>query len=162
MQSIEKGDEIVLHFELACHENEETIIESTFNREPAVLIMGSGQLPERFESLLQEAVLNEEKIFELSPIQGFGEVHQNNIKKMSPSLFESVDLKIGLIVAFNNANQEEILGIVRSISDQDIIVDFNHPLAGRTLFFKVLMLKITHTNNRAVHNKDSNVLALMD
>ncbi|MBE8215431.1 MAG: peptidylprolyl isomerase [Endozoicomonadaceae bacterium] len=147
---MKKGDQVLLHFSLSCDQSNESCVDSTFEGEPVELMIGSGQMPARFEKLMQNVLVNQEKTFTLSPEQGFGEKQENNIKRLSMALFKSVDLKIGLVVAFDTANHEEILGVVQNISDTIVTVDFNHPLAGRILYFKVFILKIRPGNRNAL------------
>ena len=58
---------------------------------------------------------------------------------------EDADLEIGLLFSFSDAAGGELPGMVISFDDDDVEVDFNHPLAGRTIMFDVLIHRVEPT-----------------
>ena len=53
------------------------------------------------------------------------------------SQFKDMELSEGLLVIFNDAANTELPGVVKAFDDEQVTIDFNHPLAGKTLTFEV-------------------------
>ena len=84
-----------------------------------------------------------EDIFDISPEKGFGQHNPSNIQEFSRKDFdEEVDLEPGLMLSFADANQAELPGVVLEADAEKVTVDFNHPLAGHTISFKVKVVSV--------------------
>ncbi|MBV1873363.1 MAG: peptidylprolyl isomerase, partial [Gammaproteobacteria bacterium] len=91
--------------------------------------------------------------FQLTAAEGFGEHQQANIQRMKRSQFdESLKLETGLMISFAQQDGKELPGTVASFDDEEVYIDFNHPLAGRALSFAVEILAVEPVlpNNGAV------------
>ena len=53
-----------------------------------------------------------------------------------------IELEEGLMLSFADAQKAELPGVVREFDDQRVLIDFNHPLAGRDILFKVAVLNV--------------------
>ena len=121
-----------------------SVADSTIDEgKPAILKMGAGHISDYFEQQLLGLAIGDEKRVELEPEQAFGFPLQENIYTVPSSRFENIkDLEEGSIVMFEQKDGEEIPGIIRSVTDGLIIVDFNHPLAGHAVTFVVKIVDI--------------------
>ncbi len=130
-----------------------TIIESSFEEDqPLQITMGNHELPEGMELALIGLRENEEQTLTLTPEQCFGERNEDNIHFMSASEFpEDMPPEPGLTFSFSTEDGEDIPGTVRATKDDQVEVDFNHPLAGHALIFRVEILGI---NNVHAHIQD--------
>ena len=80
---------------------------------------------------------------ELSPDQGYGPVLDANIHTVELGRFpQGVELQTGDIYSFDKPNGESLTGVVKSIKDEMVMVDFNHPLAGKTLLCEMEILEV--------------------
>jgi FKBP-type peptidyl-prolyl cis-trans isomerase SlpA len=135
------GCKVDLHFALKLEEG--AIIDSTFEKAPASLTLGDGNLPEHFEACLLGLTQGDHQTFVLTPEQAFGQHNPQNIQRVSRSQFDdSLELSEGLVVSFQDAAGKELPGVIVHVDDQDVRVDFNHPLAGKTLRFEVNILAV--------------------
>lgn len=139
---IDKGTQVLLHFALLLEDGE--IVDSTFEKEPASLIIGDGNLPEGFESCIYGLVEGDQKTFTVLPEKAFGQHNPSNVQLLSRADFSNIeDLEEGMIIGFTDKSGTELPGVIATIDERQITVDFNHPLAGRTLTFKVEILDVT-------------------
>lgn len=134
MTEITKNSRITLHFELALEDGQ--IIDTTFDKLPAQFNFGDGNLLESFEEKLLGLKSGDEAVFEMTPEHAFGVRNSNNIQRMPRKQF-SMDIEEGMIVSFADVGKNELPGVISAIHEHEVEVDFNHPLAGRTLQFKV-------------------------
>lgn len=140
--TITSKSRVTLHFSLKMEDGQE--IDSTFQREPASFVMGDGSLLAGFESRLMGLSAGAEQAFEIPPEDGFGQSNPQNIQRMKRSDF-AVDMPIapGLVVSFADAQNAELPGVIASVEGDKVEVDFNHPLAGKTLTFEVTILEVS-------------------
>jgi len=82
-------------------------------------------------------------VFTIEPEDGFGQPNDNNVQVIPRDQFdEDIDLEIGLVFSFADASGGELPGLVVSFDDEEVTVDFNHPLAGRTILFDVQVHRV--------------------
>jgi FKBP-type peptidyl-prolyl cis-trans isomerase SlpA len=139
--SIGPGTKVTLHFALRLQDGE--VIDSNFERDPATFVVGDGNLLPGFEKAIFGLLEGERKTLTISPEQGFGQRNPNNLQEFARSEFApDMELKEGLVLSFSDAQKTELPGVVSHFDENVVIVDFNHPLAGRDIVFDVAILKI--------------------
>ncbi|MCP3680578.1 MAG: peptidylprolyl isomerase [Gammaproteobacteria bacterium] len=110
---------------------------------PVKMIMGAGHFTENFERHLLGLKVGDKNTFMVEPEDGFGERNPDNVHTVSRDRFpKEVSLTQGLIFLFARPDGQEIPGMVKSILEDKVIVDFNHPLSGEELIFEIEVLEI--------------------
>lgn len=134
------GTRVTLHFSLLLDSGEE--IDTTRRGRPATFEVGDGSLLEGFEQALFGLRAGADAQLELPPPQAFGEHRQANLQVLPRERFPAeLDLEAGTVVSFAAADGE-LPGVVRRVFDGTVEVDFNHPLAGRTITFDVSIVRV--------------------
>jgi len=137
-----KGTGVVLHFSLKLEDG--SVVDSTFEGDAAAFEFGDGNLPEGFESLLVGMKAGDKGEWNVPPEKSFGMPNPNNQQTIARSQFaDDIELAAGLVISFADANKSELPGVVKSFTDDEVVIDFNHPLAGETLKFEVQVLSVT-------------------
>jgi FKBP-type peptidyl-prolyl cis-trans isomerase SlpA len=140
MLDIGPNCKVELHFSLKLADTGE-LVDSTFEKKPAELVIGDGNLPAAFEAVIHGMKAGERKIERIDPKDGFGQHNPSNVQRIPKDQFDpSVELSEGLVVSFQDKAKSELPGVVAAIHDKMVTVDFNHPLAGRDLEFEVEIL----------------------
>ncbi|MFT5592325.1 MAG: FKBP-type peptidyl-prolyl cis-trans isomerase SlpA [Oceanicoccus sp.] len=140
---IAQGNQVELHFSLKLADGQE--VDSTFDRKPAVLKVGDGNLPDGFEALIIGLEAGDKKSFVVPPEKAFAQPNPNNIQHMKRSDFAAdMELEVGMVVSFADANKAELPGVIKTVEDNLVVVDFNHPLAGQELTFDVEIINVTN------------------
>lgn len=133
--------QVTLHFKLSMENGE--VVDSTFDKSPATFAVGDGSLLAGFEKKLHGMQAGETGRFAVLPEEGFGQPNPNNVQHFKRSDFAAdMELAEGLVISFADANQAELPGVVKSFDEQQVVVDFNHPLAGQTIQFDVEILAV--------------------
>jgi peptidylprolyl isomerase len=105
---------------------------------PKLMIIGEGRYVRGFEEAVASSEVDEEKTVEVEPSKAYGDRDPNKVKILS--LRELAKLNIvpepGKAIEIGGA-----VGIVKSISGGRVVVDFNHPLSGKTLVFTYKIVK---------------------
>jgi len=142
MKTIDRTSLICMHFEIALEDGQ--VVDSNFDKKPAEFTFGDGNLLAPFEEVLLGLQIDDEKEFVMSPEKAFGQHNPSNIQSMSRDQFES-DIEEGMIMSFSDVGKNELPGVITAIDEKEVLVDFNHPLAGRTLAYRVQIIDIKET-----------------
>ncbi|MFT3929807.1 MAG: FKBP-type peptidyl-prolyl cis-trans isomerase [Spongiibacteraceae bacterium] len=141
MTAVAQGKKVTLHFALTLPGGD--IVDSTFDKKPATFTVGDGNLLSGFENKLLGMKKGDRKQFTVTPEDAFGQPNPANVQHFKRSDFDPVmELHEGLIISFADASKAELPGVVKSFSDDEVVVDFNHPLAGRVIYFDVEILDV--------------------
>lgn len=132
--AIGPGKAITLHFAIKLEDGQ--LIDSNFDAAPASFTFGDGNLPDGFEQALLGLKAGEHAELTIAPERGFGMHNPGNIQVLPRSQFKDMTLEPGLVVSFQEPGGE-LPGMIVDFSDDKVTVDFNHPLAGKTLIFEV-------------------------
>lgn len=132
--------EVTLHFALKLESGE--VVDSTFDKQPATFRVGDGNLLPGFEAALFGLKAGDKRTLRVEPENGFGQPNPQNVQIMPRSQFQDMELSEGLLVIFNDAANAELPGIIKAFDDAQVTVDFNHPLAGKTLAFEVEIIAV--------------------
>jgi FKBP-type peptidyl-prolyl cis-trans isomerase SlpA len=137
------GSKVRMHFSITLEDGH--VAESTFDDEPVEITIGAGELEKGLELALIGLKPRDKQCLQLMPGQAFGYYNPQTVHTMSRREF-SKDLKLepGVIIAFTTSAGDTIPGLIRSVSDESVEVDFNHPLAGHTITFSTEVLAVTN------------------
>ncbi|MFT6914135.1 MAG: FKBP-type peptidyl-prolyl cis-trans isomerase SlpA [Motiliproteus sp.] len=130
-----QGARVSLHFTIELESGE--LVDSTREKSPATFEYGDGNLLPGFEQALLGLAAGDKTRVRIAPEQGFGMRNPNNIQRYAVTDFKDIDLEPGLMISFSDPSQGGLPGIVESIDGDRVMVDFNHPLAGKMLYFDV-------------------------
>lgn len=139
MNLVKKSSRVTLHFELSLEDGQ--IVDSNFAQIPASFVFGDGSLLPDFELALLGMSVGQEASYVMSPEKAFGAHNTNNLQRMPRSQF-AMDLEEGMVVSFADMKKNELPGVIADIGEKEVVVDFNHPLAGRSLTFRVQIVAI--------------------
>ncbi|GFM51956.1 Peptidyl-prolyl cis-trans isomerase [Pseudomonas cichorii] len=137
---IGQNTQVTLHFALHL-ENGDTV-DSTFDKSPATFKVGDGNLLPGFEAAIFGFKAGDRKTVQVLPENAFGQPNPQNVQIIPRSQFQDMELSEGLLVIFNDAANTELPGVVKKFDDELVTVDFNHPLAGKTLNFEVQIFEV--------------------
>lgn len=143
MSEVKENSIVSMHFDIRLKDG--SIADTTRDAEgPAKIRLGAGGLTDALESNLVGLKVGEKKKIMLMPQEAFGEIEPDNIISMKRAQFDQMegDFEEGSIVMFDTPAGEEQPGVIREISDSDVKVDFNHPLAGQVVLFDVEILGV--------------------
>lgn len=132
---------LTLHYRVSTSDGTEVI--STFDMSPATLQMGGGQLAPTLENKLLGLPAGARQTFELAPGEAFGEHNPRLVERILRSaLPDGLELKENAVVEFATPEGAEFAGFVRELSDSHALIDFNHPLAGKSVRFDVHLIGV--------------------
>jgi len=137
---ISENKVVVLHY--AVSDSEDTLIDSSYDHKPLSIIHGTGYLIPGLEDALTDHVVGDKFEVSVSAENAYGDRHDEFVQTVPKSMFDSVeDLAVGSQLRATTDDGEQTV-IVIDVTDEEITVDGNHPLAGIDLKFEVDILEV--------------------
>jgi FKBP-type peptidyl-prolyl cis-trans isomerase SlyD len=120
---------------------------------PYSFLSGQNQILPKLEEKIAEMVIGSKKKVSLTPEEGYGEFQEQAVKQMKRSDFPTdMDLTVGRQYMADAGDGRHLPFYITAVSDDQITIDFNHPLAGKTLQFEVELLNIRDaTDEELIH-----------
>ena len=137
--TIDQGRKVTMHFAIKLTDGQ--IVDSNFESALVEFEVGDGNIPEGFEAALTGLKVGDHLDLTIDPERGFGQHNPSNIQTMKRSDFKDMELEPGLVISFQEPGGE-LPGVIVEFDDKRVEVDFNHPLAGKTILFEVQVLNI--------------------
>ena len=114
-------------------------IDRSDSQEPLEFLQGRGQIIPGLEKALYGMQAGDEKKVVVAPADGYGELDPQEFDTVSRDMFPpDLTLAEGEQLQLRDAESDKTFqATISEIKGENIVLDFNHPLAGETLFFKV-------------------------
>lgn len=114
------------------------LVDGSRSNKPFEFQFGVGQVLAGLEKRIQNMNVGEAANFIVPASEAYGEYDENAIQKMPIEQFAGIeDLKVGMQIQAEDENDQPIQFIVKEIGETEVTIDFNHPLAGKDLEYKV-------------------------
>jgi FKBP-type peptidyl-prolyl cis-trans isomerase SlyD len=137
---IREGSQVALEYTL--FDESGTVIESNKGKQPMSYIHGKSQIIPGLEKELSGMKVGEEKKIQVKPEDGYGPVNPDAFQEVPKDKLPPEALKVGAMLMAQSSQGQGIPVRVHEIKDTTVIVDFNHPMAGKTLSFDVKVSEV--------------------
>ena len=118
------------------------MIESNKGKQPLNYIHGKSQIIPGLEKELSGMKVGQEKKIQVRPEDGYGPVNPDAFQEISKDKLPPEALKVGTMLMAQGSQGQGVPVRVHEIKDTTVIMDFNHPMAGKTLSFDVKVAEI--------------------
>jgi FKBP-type peptidyl-prolyl cis-trans isomerase SlyD len=136
MDKVGKGSVVSLDYEL--HLGDGKVVDASTEEAPLAYIHGEGQLVPGLERALEGLSAGDARQVVISPQDGYGEHDPRGVQEVPRSAFPAdFQLAPGMEIAAQGEGGETVPFVVREVKADSVVIDMNHPLAGRTLHFAV-------------------------
>lgn len=144
--AVKKGSKVKVEYE-GKFENGEVFDSSnkTGEQRPLEFVAGEGHVIPGFDKAVIGMNENEEKSIEINPDEAYGEV-RDDLKHEVPksALPKEQEPKKGMMLIMTNPQGQQIPALIDEVKDDSIILNLNHPLAGKKLLFKIKVVGISN------------------
>jgi len=140
-EGIKSGDRIGIHYTGRLEDGSE--FDSSRKREPLEFEMGAGQIIPGLEQGLFGMALGEKKTVTVPAEKGYGPYNDKLVLEIPrDKLPGELEPKPGLRLQMVDKNDRSLPVVITEVSEESIMVDANHPLAGKELTFDVEIMTI--------------------
>ncbi len=115
----------------------DTIVDSNVGGAPLVFMFGKGQIIPGLENGIVDMEIGDKGDVLVQPSDAYGELDENAKQEVPKDQFAGIDLEVGMTLYGQGEDGATVQVTVKEIGEETIIIDFNHPLAGKALMFTV-------------------------
>jgi peptidylprolyl isomerase len=125
--------------------NDGTEFDSSYTRgEPITFEVGAGQMISGFDAAIPGMIVGESKNISISSGDAYGERNDESVQSVPLTTFpEDFDLTEGSMIRGQHPNGQAFMAKIVSHDDTEVMLDLNHPLAGKDLNFKIELVDIS-------------------
>lgn len=143
------------------HEDNEkgALIEQTTDESPLEFIYGIGQMLPEFEKNIENLKVDDTFAFQLSSDNAYGAHEADLIVELDKNIFTNVEgvsaeeiLQVGNVIPMRDNTGALLQGVVKSVSDTKVEMDFNHPMAGKNLHFSGKVVSIREATEEELNH----------
>lgn len=131
-------DDIVVCLDYTLRLDDGEVLDTSNDRDPLEFLQGHGQIIPGLEQALYGMAVGDEKQVTVAPSEGYGETDPEALQMVPRDVFPSdLELTEGLQLSMRDEAGQVLQAFVAEVRPDGVLLDFNHPLAGETLFFDV-------------------------
>lgn len=139
--TIGPGCAVTMHFSLRFTDG--FVADASEPGQPLTFVMGDGSLVQGLELALYGLKVGDMQTVEIDPLNAFGFRDPENVHSFPRHEFApELPLDVGTVIAFSTPSGEEVPGMIKEVEGDEVLVDFNHPLAGHDVIFEVEIVDI--------------------
>ncbi len=141
MATAKQGNSVKVHYHGTL--NDGTVFDSTYEESPMDFTLGEGEIIPGFEEAVEGMDEGEKKNITVEPERAYGEYNEQGVVQVPrENLPEDIQPEEGMMLQLNTPEDQVVYVTVTEIDDQNVTLDANHPLAGKTLNFDIELVQI--------------------
>ncbi len=143
MQQVKSGDKIKVHYHGKLNNGE--TFDSSQGREPLEFEVGSGMVIKGFDDGVTGMTVGEKKTINIPFVEAYGPSNHEMVIDMPKDRFpEDMELEVGMPLMMSNGGGQNFQVVVTEIKEDAVMLDANHPLAGKDLIFDLELVEIVN------------------
>jgi FKBP-type peptidyl-prolyl cis-trans isomerase SlyD len=136
-----KGSVVSVNYEL--HLGDGKIVDASEPDAPLAYIHGEGQIVPGLERALEGLSAGDARQVVVAPEEGYGEHDARGVQEVPRDAFpEGMQPQVGMELMAQGPQGETVPFVVRDVKPESVVIDLNHPLAGKTLHFAVTVREV--------------------
>lgn len=141
MKVAESGNTVSIHYCGKFTDGE--IFDQSIGKDPLKFVLGAHQVIEGFEEAILGMKVNDKSVVNIPCEKAYGKVDPELVFEMPRTGFPpEINLEVGLELALSNQDGEQLPVRIKEITPENIVLDANHPLAGKELVFEIQLMSI--------------------
>lgn len=142
MGQAKSGDAVKIHYDGFLDDG--TLFGSSRGEKPVEFTIGAGEVIPGFENAVINMEEGDTKTVTISPEDGFGRYKEALIKTISTSKLPShIEPKVGKVLVLRADAENDVRATIRDVTEKEVTLDVNHPLAGKELKVEIELLEIS-------------------
>lgn len=138
-KTVSNGKVISLEYTLKLDNDQ--VIDTNLGKAPLTYTHGTNQIIRGVEAAVEGLEIGQAKQAVVPPTEGYGDPDPNAFQEVPKEKLPQ-GIEVGTQLHGKDANGQEIRPVVAAIKDETVLLDFNHPLAGKTLYFDLKVVNI--------------------
>jgi FKBP-type peptidyl-prolyl cis-trans isomerase SlyD len=133
----------VVGIDYSLHLGDGKVVDASAPGEPLTYLHGEGQIVPGLESALEGLDVGDRKQVVVAPAEGYGDHDPRGMQEVPRSAFPpGFDAQVGMELTAEGPSGEPVPFSIREVRPETVLIDLNHPLAGKTLHFEVTVREV--------------------
>jgi FKBP-type peptidyl-prolyl cis-trans isomerase SlyD len=142
--TVSAGTKVSVEYTLRLEDK--AVIDTNVGSDPLTYVHGSDQIVPGLQKGLEGMRIGESKQVTIKPEEGYGAVNPKDFIEVKKEQVPQDALTVGAQLEGRDDSGRPFYARVVEVKNQTVVLDLNHPLAGKTLFFEVKILDIQETS----------------
>ncbi len=142
--TVSSGTRVSIEYTLRLEDK--AVIDTNVGSEPLTYVQGSDQIVPGLQKGLEGMRIGESKQVTIKPEEGYGAVNPKDFIEVKKEQVPQDALTVGAQLEGRDDSGRPFYARVVEVKNQTVVLDLNHPLTGKTLFFEVKILDIQETS----------------
>jgi peptidylprolyl isomerase len=143
MQQVKNGDKVKVHYHGRFTDG--TTFDSSEGREPLEFTVGEGSVIKGFDDGVMGMSIGDKKTVSIQAGDAYGDKSEDMLVEFPREQFPpDMNPEVGMQLNMTNGNGQVILVTIVEVKDDTVILDANHPLAGKDLIFDIELVSIVN------------------
>ncbi len=141
MSVAKAGDKVSVHYHGKLTDG--TTFDSSEGRAPLSFVVGQGQVIKGFDDALLDMKVGDKKTVNIPVDQAYGPAASENFIEFPKTDFpEGANPEVGMQLHLNDREGNTFPVVVSEVKEESVVLDANHPLAGKDLIFDIELVSI--------------------
>ncbi|HBQ61662.1 MAG TPA: peptidylprolyl isomerase [Balneolaceae bacterium] len=143
MSKVKSGDTVKVHYTGKLEDG--SVFDSSADRDPLEVTLGEGKLIPGFENAVVGLEVGDKTTASIESADAYGDRRDDlEVTIEREQLPEDIEPQVGMQLQLNQPNGQPVPVQVTKVEDENIIIDANHPLAGKDLTFDIELIEIVN------------------
>lgn len=141
MPKVKEGDTVKVHYTGKLEDG--SVFDSSVSRDPLEVTLGEGKLIPGFEKAVVGLEVGDKTTANIVSADAYGERRDDlEVTIEREQLPEDIEPEVGMQLQLNQPNGQPVPVQITKVEEENIIIDANHPLAGKDLTFDIELVEI--------------------
>ena len=138
---IQEGKFVSIHYTGKLDNGE--IFDSCTGDIPFEFEVGAGRVIAGLDSAVRDMSVDDQKTVVINPEEGYGEYNEEMVHSLPASEIKAhFEPEVGMTIGVQMENGAQVPATIKEVGESQVMIDFNHPLAGKRLHFDVKIIEI--------------------
>jgi FKBP-type peptidyl-prolyl cis-trans isomerase SlpA len=137
---IKKGSKVRVHYTGKLANGK--VFDTSVEKDPLEVVVGQSGLIKGFEEGLMGMKEGEKKTIEITPEDAYGQLIEGRTQEVEKSILPE-EIQVGMALQANGEVGTMVV-TVKEIKEETVVLDANHPLAGKDLIFELEVLEVSN------------------
>jgi FKBP-type peptidyl-prolyl cis-trans isomerase SlyD len=144
--TVSNGKQVSLEYTLKL--DDQSVVDSNVGGEPLKVTQGKHELVPGLEKALEGMAAGEKKNVTVAPPEAYGTVDPKAFQEVDRKMVPSNAQKVGMQLEGTTTDGRKVFPRISEVKNETVVLDFNHPLAGKTLHFDVKVLDVAQATTK--------------
>ena len=144
--TVSNGKQVTLEYTLQL--DDQSVVDTNVGGKPLKVTQGSHQIIPGVEKQIEGMAVGEKKKFSVAPTEGYGTVDPKAFQEIDKKMVPADAQKVGMQLEGTTTEGRKVFPRISAVKNDTVILDFNHPLAGKTLYFDVKVLDVAQASSK--------------